>query len=80
MANPVAFIAQKVLIHRKRGRQDRAKDILYMHDTVEVLGARLPELRNLWQRSVTPELHKPDAARVTRAADQLFAELTDDIR
>jgi len=80
VANPVAFIAQKVLIHRKRGREDRAKDILYIHDTFEVFGARLPELRNLWQSSVTPQLHKRDAARVARAADVLFAELTDDIR
>jgi hypothetical protein len=27
-------LAQKVLIHKKREREDRAKDILYMHDTL----------------------------------------------
>ena len=36
IANPVSFLAQKVLIHKKRDRDDRAKDILYMHDTLEV--------------------------------------------
>jgi hypothetical protein len=54
VANPVAFIAQKVLINRKQGWEDRTNDIRYMHDTFAVFGARLPELRNFWQRSVTP--------------------------
>ncbi len=80
IANPVAFIAQKVLIQAKRGREDRAKDILYIHDTLEVFGARLAELRDLWQRSVAPQLHKRDAAKVTRAADMIFADVTDDVR
>ena len=42
MANPVSFIAQKVLIHKKRHREDRAKDLLYIHDTFEVFGSQLP--------------------------------------
>jgi len=40
IANPAAFLAQKILVHRRRERQDRAKDILYMRDTLEVFGAR----------------------------------------
>ena len=40
VANPVSFLAQKVLIHGRRDREDRAKDILYVHDTIEVFGAR----------------------------------------
>lgn len=35
VANPVGFLAQKVLIHNRRDYGDRAKDILYMHDTLE---------------------------------------------
>ena len=80
IANPVAFIAQKVLIHAKRGREDRAKDILYVHDTLEVFGSRLAELRELWRVSTAPQLHKRDAAKVARAADKLFGEVSDDIR
>lgn len=80
IANPVAFIAQKVLIHAKREREDRAKDILYIHDTLEVFGSRLPELRELWRVSVIPLLHIRDAAKVARSADVLFGEISDDIR
>ena len=80
IANPVAFIVQKVLIHGKRGREDRAKDILYMHDTLEVFGSRLPELRELWRASTVPQLHKRDASKISGSADVLFREIKDDIR
>ena len=45
IANPVSFLAQKILIHGRRNRQDRAKDILYMHDTIETFAARVNELQ-----------------------------------
>ena len=80
IANPVGFLVQKVLIHRKRGRDYRAKDILYIHDTLEVFGGRLQELQQLWRNIVAPQL-KPSGARViSKAAQSLFGELTDDIR
>jgi len=56
IANPVSFLAQKVLIHGRREREDRAKDILYIHDTFEVFGARLDELQSLWRDIVAPQL------------------------
>lgn len=80
IANPASFLAQKILIHEKRKREDRAKDILYMHDTLEVFGARLQELQELWRRSVAPQLHARKARTVSRAAEVLFGDLTDDIR
>ncbi|HBY60383.1 MAG TPA: hypothetical protein DEH78_11205, partial [Solibacterales bacterium] len=40
VANPMGFLAQKLLIHRKRCADDQAKDILYIHDTLQVFGAR----------------------------------------
>jgi hypothetical protein len=80
IANPVAFIAQKVLIHARREREDRAKDILYIHDTLEVCGSRLPELRELWRVSTVPQLHKRDASKVSKAVDVLFGDINDDIR
>jgi hypothetical protein len=55
IANPVSYLAQKILIHAKRSRGDRAKDILYLRDTLEVFGARLPELRELWLAVVAPQ-------------------------
>jgi hypothetical protein len=80
IANPVSFIAQKVLIHEKRAREDRAKDILYMHDTLEVFGARLPELQELWRQIVAPQLHARTANTVSKAAEVLFANLSDEMR
>jgi hypothetical protein len=80
IANPVSFLAQKILIHGKRGREDRAKDILYMHDTLEVFGARLPELQELWRNIVAPQLQARSARQVSKASGVLFCHLTDDIR
>jgi len=80
IANPVSFLTQKVLIHEKRGREDRAKDILYMHDTLEVFGTRLPELQELWRSIVAPQLQPRSASIVSKASEVLFGELSDDIR
>ncbi len=80
VANPVSFMAQKLLIHKKRTPADRAKDILYVHDTLQVFGSRLDELRDDWTASVVRQLH-PNAARtVVRAPNWLFAEVSDAIR
>jgi hypothetical protein len=79
IANPVAFLAQKALIHGKRDRSDRAKDILYMHDTLEIFGAQLDELRLLWE-AVAARLHPRNVTTVVRASHQLFGELSDDTR
>jgi hypothetical protein len=80
IANPVSFLVQKILIHRRRGREDRAKDILYMHDTLEVFGARLSELRDSWRSTVAPRLSASALSAVLKAPDRLFGALTDDIR
>lgn len=80
VANPVAFLAQKILIHGKRERQDRAKDVLYMHDTLEIFGARLAELQRLWRTDVAGQLHRRSAGTVSKASEVLFGDLSDDIR
>jgi hypothetical protein len=79
IAKPVAFLAQKILIHRKRERQDRAKDILYMRDTLEVFGARLPYLADLWRSDVAGYLQPRHSARVSRAWREMFGRVSDDI-
>ena len=78
--NPVGFLAQKVLIHEKREREHRAKDILYMHDTLEVFGAHLPEMRDLSRCIVAPQLPPRPTNKLSKAAANLFGELSDDIR
>jgi hypothetical protein len=80
VANPASFLAQKILIHDRRDRDDRAKDTLYMHDTLEVFGSRLAELRVQWQQQVAPQLHPRSAAKVRRLSRQLFGNVSDDIR
>src|SRR5215467_2403685 len=48
IANPASFLAQKVLIHSEREFRDRAKDLLYIHDTIEVFSESLEELRKIF--------------------------------
>lgn len=80
IANPVGFLAQKLLIHRKRGGADQAKDILYIYDTLQVFGMRLHALRDEWTGRIRPCLH-PRAAKTVETAHQwLFGQLTDIIR
>jgi len=79
IANPVTFLAQKILIHRKRERQDRAKDILYMRDTLEVFGARLPELADLWRSEIAWHLRRRHVNIVTTASREMFGQVSDDI-
>lgn len=80
VANPVSFVAQKVLVHGKRNREDKAKDILYIHDTLEAFGARLADLRAEWQETIGGQLHPKARREVEGAAEILFGRLTDAIR
>lgn len=72
IANPVSFLAQKILIHRRRTRDERAKDILYMHDTIETFATRIDELRAEWGTNIRPELHANNVRTVQSAATTLF--------
>ena len=80
VANPMGFLAQKLLIHRKRSADDQAKDILYIHDTLQVFGARLDDLRIEWTDRVRPSLHRKAVKEIETASDWLFGEMTDVIR
>ncbi len=67
VAHPVAYLAQKVLSAPKRRAQEkRAKDLLYLADTLTLFGGRLAELRAPAAR-VVAELHpttRKDFARL----------------
>jgi hypothetical protein len=80
VANPVSFLAQKVLVHAKRNRSDRAKDILYIHDTFETLGARIADLRADWINKIKSRLHARSVRLVEHSADTLFGEMSDPVR
>lgn len=80
IANPVGFLAHKILIHSKRTRQKFAKDILYIHDTLEVFGAQLEELKAEWNSKVKQRVHARSVRKIERAAADLFGEVSDEIR
>jgi hypothetical protein len=73
-------LAQKILIHRERDYKDRAKDLLYMHDTIELFSEHLGELREIFGKDVLPTLHARRIAELTGAADGLFGNVEDTIR
>ena len=68
---------QKLLIHSGRSADKKAQDVLYIHDTLELFGGALDELRRLWGEEVRPKIAKPWATRVEALAHELFAEVTD---
>jgi hypothetical protein len=80
VANPVSFLTQKILIQGARDRKDRAKDILYIHNTIETLTGNLGELRELFAKEIRPKLHDKSAREVSNAADALFGDVDDTIR
>jgi hypothetical protein len=78
--NPASYLAQKILIHGYRKPSERAKDTLYLHDTLETFAGALPEIRRTWLEHVKPTLGERPVRRVEAAADQLEAQITDEIR
>jgi len=78
--NPVAYLVQKILIHERREIGNRAKDLLYMHDTIEVFGSALPELKKVWNESVRPLLSAKAVRSAESAPKVLFGEVSDAIR
>jgi predicted nucleotidyltransferase len=78
--NPASFIVQKLLIHSHRHPAKRAQDILYIHDTLELFGGSLDELRRLWREVVRPTMPARTAKRAETLARDLFGRVTDTIR
>ncbi len=80
LPNPVTFVAQKLLIRRKRAREKQAQDALYIHDTLELFGGDLPELRALWGERIRPGLHERTARSVESLCREQFGAVDDVIR
>jgi hypothetical protein len=78
--NPAAFLAQKILIRGKRNLAKRAKDALYIHDTIETFGGNLPAIRNEWESNVRLALHANAMRQVEGAANKHFQEVDDTLR
>jgi hypothetical protein len=79
LANPVSFIAQKLLIQKYRKPEKKAQDALYIHDTLELFGGELPALKVLWQE-IRPTLHGKTAGVIEALYREQFGGITDVIR
>jgi hypothetical protein len=78
--NAAAFLAQKILIHDQRDRADKAKDMLYIHDTIETFGGNLPAVCEAWEMSVKPALHTRASREIESAPETHFQDVDDTIR
>ncbi len=56
VVHPLCFMVQKFLIQKERPVAKRAQDLLYVHDTVELFGALLPEFNTAWRTVIQPQL------------------------
>ena len=80
LANPVSFMAQKLLIQKHRKPNKQAQDALYLHDTLELFGGELAVLRKLWNEEVRPTLPETTARTVDRLQREYFGSVSDVIR
>ncbi len=78
--NPVSFVVQKLLIHKRRDAEKKVQDILYIHDTLELFGGSLVQLRTLWEDQVRPRIPARTVKTAMDTATDLFENVTDTIR
>jgi Nucleotidyltransferase len=80
LPNPVSFIAQKLLIQKHRPPDKRAQDALYIHDTLDLFGSHLEELRATWLDELRPEIPPKTAKEIERLHREQFGAVSDMIR
>lgn len=81
VAHPVCFMVQKFLICESRRTQNKAaQDLLYIHDTIQLFGDRLPEFNDAWKNIVAPALGKPGVAKVLEQCEASFYAVNDTLR
>jgi hypothetical protein len=80
IANATSYLAQKILILGKRSAADRAKDVLYLHDTLITFGRSLAELKTIWTERISPSILPAARRTLQRASEHLFEGVTDPVR
>jgi hypothetical protein len=80
IANPVSFIAQKLLIRRSRKPDKQAQDVLYIHDTIELFAGRLGELHVVWRDGISAQLHRKTIGALEQLREEQFGKVDDVIR
>jgi hypothetical protein len=79
VVNAASFMAQKLLILSKRSPEERAKDIVYLFDTLQVFAESLSELATLWA-AIASTLRPGTIRNLRRAIRGLSSQPTDDLR
>lgn len=80
IANPTAFLVQKLLIHTARKPKKQEQDILYIHDTLQLFGKHWNELAATWRDHIRQHLTRKQLNTVKVMKSQMFAQTTDTIR
>ncbi|NJL18621.1 MAG: hypothetical protein HC938_17160 [Nitrospira sp.] len=80
VANPVTFIAQKLLIRKRRMPNKQAQDILYLHDTLELFSGEIEALRAMWTERLSPMINPSIVKQIEGLSQSQFARTTDAIR
>ncbi|MGE5110565.1 MAG: GSU2403 family nucleotidyltransferase fold protein [Acidobacteriaceae bacterium] len=78
--NVGSYLVQKILVLPKREAEGRAKDILYIHDTIQTFGRALSALNKDWIENAKPMLPSGVAPALEKRLKQTFSAVTDDIR
>jgi hypothetical protein len=76
LPNPVSFIIQKMLIHADRSSAKQAQDALYIHDTLELFGGNLDELKEIWLDRIRPTLSRKTVDKIERLYCEQFETVT----
>ncbi|QHE88161.1 GSU2403 family nucleotidyltransferase fold protein [Hydrogenophaga sp. BPS33] len=79
VANPLCFMVQKLLIKQDRPPRKQAQDLLYIHDTIQLFGHRLPAFKKSWEDTVGPALAAASKT-VLRECMESFSQVTDTVR
>ena len=77
LPNPVSFIAQKLLIQKRRPPEKQTRDALYIPDTLDLFGRRLEELKTIWLDKLRPTLAPRTVREVERLHREQFGAVTD---
>ncbi len=80
IANATSYVAQKLLVLRRRPPADRAKDVLYLHDTLVTFGRALEDLHRIWIESISGALHVNARRALRVTARQLSSSTLDLVR
>jgi hypothetical protein len=79
IANAVSFLAQKLLVLPKRSQDKQPKDVLYIHDTLQIFSNALDHLNQIW-KSMEPGLTPKTVLELKRRIAELFERVTDQAR